>query len=330
MKILILGGLSFLGRHLIEIGLSRGHVITTFTRGKRNADMYPEVEKLIGDRDGDLRALEGRSWDVAIDTSGYLPRVVRDSARLLAPSLEHYTFVSSLSVYADNATPWQDENAPVETLDGASPDEFVIEKYGALKALCEAAAEAEMPGRTLIVRPGLIVGKYDPTDRFTYWPYRVSRGGEVLAPPAEDPMQIIDAHDLAAWMLTMAEQRKTGVYNVTGPQEPLTVRAVLETCQSVSGSDASLTYVSSSFLEEQGVQPWQDLPSWVPDTEEMRGFSRTDVRRAVAAGLRFRPLADTVRDTLEWANEFPPDHEWQAGLTPERERQVLDAWHKMK
>lgn len=327
MQILILGGLSFLGRHLVERGLQRGHEITVFTRGRRNVDAYPEIEKLRGDRDGDLAALEGRRWDVVIDTSGYVPRVVRASARLLAPAVDHYTFISSLSVYKDVSTPGLDERAPVATLADTSIEEVTGETYGALKALCEQAAEEELPDRILNIRPGLIVGRYDPTDRFTYWPYRVARGGEVLAPDKpQDPVQIIDARDLADWTLRMAEERKTGVYNATGPERPLSIGEVLEESRAQAGSDATFTWVPGDFLEQHGVQPWQDLPAWVPDTGEYRGFSRFVCSRALASGLTFRPLSETIRDTLEWAQTFTPDHEWRAGLSREREREVLDAW----
>jgi 2'-hydroxyisoflavone reductase len=328
MNILILGGLSFLGRHLVEQGLERGHRITVFTRGQHNPDAYPEVEKLRGDRDGDLSALEGRRWDVAIDTSGYVPRVVRDSARLLTDAVDHYTFVSTINVYRDTSTPGIDERAAVARLDDPSIEEMTGESYGALKALCEEVVESELPGRTLIVRPGLIVGRYDPTDRFTYWPRRVAAGGEVLAPDKpQDPVQIIDAHDLASWMLDLAERRASGVFNATGPNYPLTIGQVLDESKAVSGSDAAFTWVPPEFLEKHEIQPWQDLPAWVPDVGEYLGFSRVDCRRAFAAGLTFRPLRDTIRDTREWASTFPSDHEWRAGLTRERERAALEAWH---
>jgi 2'-hydroxyisoflavone reductase len=329
MRILILGGLSFVGRHLVERGLERGHEITTFTRGQRNTDKYPQVEKLIGDRDGNLSALEGGRWDVAIDTSGYVPRVVRDSARLLSDKVEHYTFVSSISAYADFKTAGANEDAPLGTMEDNSVEEITGETYGPLKVLCEQAVEEEIPGRTLIVRPGLIVGQYDPTDRFTYWPYRVAKGGEVLgADKPEDPIQIIDGRDLADWMIRMAEARTTGVFNATGPDYTLTIGRVLNESKAVSGSDATFTWVPWDFLEKNNVQPWQDLPAWVPDVPENQGFSRTDCSRAFAAGLTFRPLADTIRDTLDWASTFPADHEWVAGLSSEREQEVLRAWHE--
>lgn len=329
MNVLILGGLSFLGRHLVEQGLQRGHRITVFTRGRHNPEAYPEIEKLRGDRDGDLAALEGRRWDVALDTSGYVPRVVRDSAQLLADAVEHYTFVSSINVYRDISTPGTDEHAEVARLDDPTVEEITGESYGPLKALCEEAVERELPGRTLVVRPGLIVGRYDPSDRFTYWPHRVAAGDEVLAPGTpQDPVQIIDAHDLACWMIRLAERRVTGVFNATGPDYPLSIGRVLDEAKAESGSDAVFTWLPAEFLEQQGIQAWQDLPAWVPDAGEYRGFSRVDCRRAFAAGLTFRPLRDTIHDTRAWASTFAPDHQWQAGLSRERERAALDAWHR--
>jgi 2'-hydroxyisoflavone reductase len=328
MNVLILGGLSFLGRHLVERGLARGDRITVFTRGQHDPGAYPEIERLHGDRDGNLSALEGRQWDVAIDTSGYVPRVVRESAHLLAGTVDQYTFVSTISVYRDTSTPGMDESAPIARLDDPTVEEITGETYGPLKALCEEAVERELPGRALIVRPGLIVGRYDPTDRFTYWPHRIAAGGEVLAPDKpQDPVQIIDAHDLATWVLEMAERRATGMYNATGPDYPLSIGDVLDEAKVESGSDATFTWVPAEFLEQQGIQPWQDLPAWVPDVDEYRGFSRVDCGRAFAAGLTFRPLWETMRDTREWAASFPSDHEWRAGLNHERERAVLEAWH---
>lgn len=328
MNILILGGLAFLGRHLVERGLERGDRITVFTRGQHNPDAYPQIEQLRGERDGNLSALAGRRWDVAIDTSGYVPRVVLDSARMLADAVDHYTFVSTVSVYRDTSTPRMDESAPVATLDDPAEEEITAETYGALKARCEATVEAELPGRALIIRPGLIVGRYDPTDRFTYWPRRVAAGGEVLAPNRpEDPVQFIDAHDLAAWMLDLAAQRSIGTYHATGPEYPLSIGAVLDQSKLEAGSDATFTWVPTEFLERHGIQPWQDLPAWVPDVGAYRGFSRIDCRRAVAAGLKFRPLRDTIHETRQWASTFASDHAWRAGLSSERERAALDAWH---
>ena len=328
MKLLILGGTVFLGRHLVEAALARGHEVALFNRGLHNRDLYPEVEKLRGDRDGGLDALRGRRWDAAVDTSGYVPRIVRASADLLSPAVERYAFVSSISVYRDMGTPGVDEGAPVGTLGDEATEAVDGETYGPLKALCERAAEGAMPGRVLAIRPGLIVGPHDPTDRFTYWPHRAGRGGAMLAPaPAERQVQIIDARDLAEWILRMLESGATGTYNATGPAEPLTFGEVLDTCIEAGGAGARPVWVDEAFLLEQGVGPWTELPLWVPQGDlAMGGFLAIDARRAIGNGLRFRPLAETVRDTLAWDATRPVDLVRAAGLDPEREAALLRMW----
>lgn len=325
MKLLILGGTVFLGRHLVEAALARRHIVTIFNRGKANPDLFPEVEKLRGARDGDLTALQGRRWDAVIDTSGYVPRVVRASAELLANAADHYTFISSISAYADFSKPDFDESTPVGTLSDENVEEVNGDTYGPLKALCEQAVEQAMPGRTLVIRPGLIVGPYDPTDRFTYWPHRVAQGGEVLAPGRpERQIQIIDARDLADWTLRMVEAGHTGVYHATGPDDALTMGRLLETCKAIGKSDARFAWVSESCLLEAGVTPWMELPLWIPESDaSTTGFLRANVSKAISAGLTFRPLTETVQDTLAWDTARPADREWRAGLKPERERQLL-------
>jgi 2'-hydroxyisoflavone reductase len=328
MKLLILGGTVFLGRHLVHAALARGHELTLFNRGQHNPELYPEVEKLRGDRESDLSALAGRRWDAAIDTSGYVPRVVRASARLLAGAVEHYTFISTISVFADTSAVGIDEDAPLATLEDPTTEEYRGPAYGALKALCEQAAAEELPGRVLTIRPGLIVGPHDQSDRFTYWPHRVAQGGEVLAPGRpERAVQIIDARDLAEWNIRMVEERQTGTYNATGPDRTLTMRDVLETCREVSGSDARFTWIPDAFLTEAGLGPWLEVPLWIPETPEQAGFFAIDCRRALAMGLSFRPLAETVRDTLAWNGTRDEAAFTTAGLKPEREREVLQAWH---
>jgi 2'-hydroxyisoflavone reductase len=326
MNLLILGGTIFLGRHLVESALRRGHKVTLFNRGQHNPELFPEVEKLRGDRTEDLSALEGRTWDAVIDTCGYVPRVVRRSAEALKDAVGHYTFISSISVYPDFSTPGMDETAPVGTLEDPTVEEVTGETYGPLKALCEQAVEEALPGRTLNIRPGLIVGPFDPSDRFTYWPRRVARGGEVLAPAGPDfPVEIIDARDLAEWNLDMIEQGKTGVYNATGPDYPLTLGEILETCKAVSRSDAQFVWMDEKFLLENKVGPWMELPLWVADEEGSR-FERLGSARAIADGLRYRPLEEIVRDTLEWDRTRPADVEYKAGMKPEREQELLNAW----
>jgi 2'-hydroxyisoflavone reductase len=330
MRILILGGSIFLGRHLVEAAGARNHEVTLFNRGQDNPQLYPEIEKLQGDRNGDLGALQGRNWDVVIDTSGQLPGQVRASVDLLKDAVEHYTFVSSISAYADFSRP-VDESMPVAVLKDPTDEDPSPENYGAHKALCEQAANEMMPGRALIIRPGLIVGPYDPTDRFTYWPYRVAEGGEVLAPgPSFAFTQYIDARDLADWTLQMATLRQTGIYNATGPATRLTMGELLETCRRESHSDAEFTWVSEQFLSQHEVSAWSDLPLWVPPSDtNFAGFLAADCRKAIAAGLEFRPLSQTVRDTLAWEAERPSSHEWRAGLARAREQALLSAWHSL-
>jgi 2'-hydroxyisoflavone reductase len=328
MDILILGGTVFLGRALVDAARARGHRLTLFNRGKSNPGLYPEVESLHGDRAADLGALSGRRWDAVIDTCGYLPRVVRASAEALAGQVEHYTFISSLSVYANVSRPGMDESGVVGKLADESVETIDGETYGPLKALCEQAVERALPGRALVIRPGLIVGPFDPLDRFTYWPARVAQGGEVLAPGLpETPVQVIDVRDLAEWTVAMVESRATGTFNATGPQPELSMGRLLETCRSVSGSDAALTWVDEAFLLAQGVQPWSDLPVWIPVSDaSSAGSHRFDCRKAITAGLRFRPIAETVRATLDWEAARPPDHPWRAGITRQRERELLELW----
>jgi 2'-hydroxyisoflavone reductase len=326
MRILILGGTVFLGPALVEAALASGHQVTLFNRGRSRPDLFPQIEKVHGDRADGLAALSGRRWDAVIDTCGYVPRIVRQSAEQLAPAVERYIFISSLSVYADVSQPGLDESAPVGKLEDETIEEVTGETYGPLKALCEQAAEQAMPGRVLVIRPGLIVGPHDPTDRFTYWPHRVAQGGEVLAPgrPAR-PIQFIDVRDLAEWTIHMAEAKQTGVYNANGPAQPLPMADLLATCQAASGSQAKFTWVDEAFLAEHNVAPWQELPAWLPESDETyAGFFAIDCRKAIAAGLSLRPLTDTVQDTLAWAATRPADYVWRAGLSPGREAELLE------
>jgi 2'-hydroxyisoflavone reductase len=325
VDLLILGGTGFLGRHLVEAALGEGHRVILFNRGLSEPELFPEVEKLEGDRDGDLSALGGRRWDAVIDTCGYVPRVVRTSANVLAGAVDHYTFVSSISVYSDGIAAGADEEAPVPELPDPTVEEVTGETYGALKALCERSAEEEMPGRVMNVRPGLISGPHDPTDRFTYWPRRISAGGEVLAPDREErTVQYIDARDLAAWIIGMSEERRIGTYNATGPDYGLTMGRLLEECEAVGGAGAELVWVSEDFLEDHGVEPFTDLPLWVP--RENAAMLAVDCSRAIEAGLVFRPLAETIEDVLSFDRVRPADREPAAGLRPEREQELLRAW----
>jgi 2'-hydroxyisoflavone reductase len=328
MKLLVLGGTIFLGRHIVDIALESGYEVTLFNRGQHNADLYPNVEKLRGDRDGDLEALKGRQWDAVIDTCGYVPRVVRDSAELLSDAVEHYTFISSISVYRDLGKPLVAEDYPVATIEDETVEQVTGETYGALKALCEQAAENAMPGRVLNVRSGLIVGPHDPSDRFTYWVCRAAQGGKMLAPVAPEVLiQVIDARDQARWILDMAAARQSGVYNVTGPDYPLTFGELFRTAEQVSGAEPIPVWVDKDFLLAKEVQPWMELPLWMPADSDDAHVAEVDISKAVTSGLTFRPIPETVKDTLEWANTRPADHDWRAGLSPEREQELLAAWN---
>lgn len=330
MKILILGGTVFVGRHLAEAALARGHEVTLFNRGQHNADLFPQVEKLRGDRDGDgLDALAGRSWDAVLDTSGYVPRVVRQSAERLAGSASCYVFISSISVYADTRAPGVNEDSPLGTLEDTATEEVAGDTYGPLKVLCEREVQAAFPDGALLIRPGLIVGPHDPTDRFTYWPHRVAQGEDVLAPGRPDqPVQVIDARDLAEWTIRLVEQGATGVYNATGPDYPLTLGETLQTCKSVSDSGARFVWVGDEFLKENGADTFSLLPFYLPASSDQAGLMATSIAKAVAAGLTFRPLADTVNDTLTWDNARPSEDPRKVGLSRERERELLEKYRK--
>jgi 2'-hydroxyisoflavone reductase len=329
MRILIIGGTIFLGRHLVAAAQERGHELTLFNRGQHNPDLFPEVERLRGDRDGGLAPLVGRRWDAVIDTCGAYPRVVRQSAELLADAVDTYLFVSTMSVYPDLGVPNVDEETPVGTMPDETVEEVRGDTYGPLKALCEQEVERALPGRALNIRPGLIVGPYDHSNRFTYWVHRVDQGGDVLAPGTPDqPLQfIVDVRDLAEWMVRMCEDRAAGVYNAKGPDYPLTMSDLLDTCKAESGSDARFIWTDEGFLRDQGVGPWMELPLWLPPGMGEINSSRSD--KAWAAGLSFRPIAETVRATLAWDRTLPPDAERRAGMKPERETELLAAWRTM-
>src|SRR6266516_2742229 len=336
MSILILGGTGFTGPYQVRYALSRGHKVTTFNRGKTHPGELPaEVEQLVGDRNGNLDALKNRRWDVVIDNPTMLPAWVRDVAQVLKGNVDRYIFISTISVYGDSKQ-GPDESAPTEKYEGADPYKETIEAvrasgfktYGPLKVLSEREAEKWFPGKTLIIRPGLIVGPRDESDRFTYWPVRIDHGGEILAPGSpSDPVQFIDARDLAEWTIRMAENGETGIYNATGPAKPLGVGGMLDGIKAALKSNARFTWVTEDFLAQQKVQPWSDMPVW---TGRESGLARAKIDRAMSKGLTIRPLAETARDTLAWFKSLPQDRQskMHAGLTPEREAEVLAAWHK--
>ncbi len=340
LKILILGGTGFTGPFQVNYALGRGHKVTVFNRGKTHpGELPPGVEQLTGDRNGKLDALKGRKWDVVIDNPTMLPKWVHDAAEILQGNVDRYVFISTISVYGDNTKPGVGETAPVAKYEGADAmketrDTVIASKfalYGPLKALSEKEVEKWFPGKALSIRPGLIVGPGDETDRFTYWPVRIARGGEVLAPGnPSDPVQFIDARDLAEWTIRMVEQGATGIYNATGPATPLTVGGMLEGIKTALRSEAKLTRVSADFLAKEKVEPWSDMPVWVPPAGEDGGLGQINIQRALDKGLSFRPLAETARDTLAWFKAQPKERQekLKAGITAEREAEVLAAWKK--
>lgn len=334
LRMLILGGTGFTGPHQVAYAVARGHQVTVFNRGRTNPGVLKEmkVEELTGDRNGDLKSLEGKSWDVVIDNPTTLPRWVRSAGEVLKNSTEHYIFISTISVYADNSRPGMDETTRLMVLEDPATED--MRHYGALKAASEAEAERQFPGRTTIIRPGLIVGPGDRSDRFTYWPVRIDQGGEVLAPgDPTDPVQIIDARDLAEWTVRMAEQRALGIYNATGPAAQLSIAEMLYGIRAITSTPVSFTWVDTDFLMAQNVRPWSNMPVWVPPRGDSAGFSRVSIARAIEKGLTFQPLAVTAKDTLDWHKQRPEAQRTQQathpnapGLRPDRETAVLAAW----
>jgi len=340
MRILVIGGTIFLGRHFVESALANGHDLTLFNRGRHNPELFPEVERVHADRDGGLAALGDRTFDAVVDMCGYVPRIVRQSAEFLADRCTHYTFISSLSVYADNSVVGQDESAPVARIDDPTVEEITGETYGALKRLCEEQVERAFRDRALLVRPGLIVGPCDPTDRFTYWPWRMARGGEMIAPkPGDAKVEFTDVRDLARWILDGVEHARAGIYNVTGPSEDkVDFARFLEMCGTAllgphkrcgtallgphkrCGTASDVVWVERDWLAEHDVALWSDLPLLTDLAGP--GFSTRSARKALDAGMRFRPVDDTIRDTLEWAGANLTES-LKAGLDPEREKTLL-------
>ncbi len=324
MKILVIGGTRFVGRHFVDAALARGHEITLFNRGQSNADLYPNVENLRGDRETDLSALEGRHWDAVVDTCGYVPRVVRLSALELADKVDRYLFISTISVYQTPMGVGDAEDAPLETMEDPTNEE-IMEHYGALKVLCEQTVEEIYGNRSLIVRPGMIVGPHDPSDRYTYWAVRVASGGEMLLPRATDRMvQMIDARDLGELMLTLLEQNASGIYNATGPDAPLTWDEWMDIFKQASGSSSTLTWIDDTFLEAHELNAGQ-LPFWFPAAA--KNLFTVSVQKAIGAGLKFRPPLQTAKDTLAWRGATSVA-DLKAGLKPEQEAELLKEWHE--
>src|SRR5712692_4202351 len=339
LRILILGGTGFTGPHQVRYALSRGHKVTVFNRGKTHPGELPkEAEQLIGDRNGQLDALKGRTWDVVIDIPTTLPVWVRDAAQVLKGNVDRYVFISTISVYSDNSKPGMDESGPLARYEGADAMKETQETlrasrfglYGPLKVLSEQEAEKWFPGKALIIRPGLIVGPGDESDRFTYWPVRIDRGGEILAPgKPSDAVQFIDARDLAEWTIRMVERGTTGTFNATGPKSKLTMGEMLEGIKKATKTESRFTWADADFLAAQKVRPWSDMPVWVPPRGDSAGFAEISIKKALDKGLTFRAIPDTSRATLYWFRKQAPERQakLKAGLTPEREAEVLAAWH---
>ena len=342
LRILILGGTGFTGPFQVKYALSRGHKVTVFNRGKTHPGELPkEAEQLLGDRNGQLDALKGRKWDVVVDIPTTLPVWVRDAAQVLQGNVDRYVFISTISVYSDNSKPGMDESGPLAKYEGADAMKETQQTltasryglYGPLKVLSEKEAEKWFRGKALIVRPGLIVGPGDESDRFTYWPVRLDRGGEILAPGAPtDPVQFIDARDLAEWTIRMVEQGTTGTFNATGPKSKLTIGEMLDGIKKVTNTESRFTWVDADFLAARKVRPWSDMPVWVPPRGGEAGFAEISIKKALDKGLTFRSVPDTARATLDWFRKQTPERQskLKAGIKPERETEVLAAWHAQK
>jgi 2'-hydroxyisoflavone reductase len=333
MRLLIVGGTGFIGPHEVRYALARGHHITIFNRGRQKEEWPGPVEELLGDRDGDLKALEGRDWDVCIDNATSLPRWVRDAARVLKGHVGHYVFISTISAYAANdrmadetaaTAVYQGADAMAETTQSLSADRRL---YGPLKAESEMEALLQYgEATTTIIRASLIVGPGDATDRFTYWPERLARGGEILAPgDGSDPVQFVDVRDLAEWIIRVAEERTIGVFNASGPARPITMDQMLAGIAQGIRVHPTLVWAPATFLQENTVSAWGDMPVWIPGQGDTFGFHRRDIRRAIAAGLTYRPLPLTAANTLDWFRTLPPERqaELRAGLEPRREADLL-------
>ena len=335
LKLLILGGTGFLGPAIVRAALERGHSIDLFHRGRTRPELFPELEHITGNRDPKiepgLEPLKGRKWDAVLDTSSYYPRMTRASTDLLKDACDQYVLISSVSVYPDLATKGLTEQDEVGRLDDPDIEVMSNTSYGPLKALCEEAAEAAMPGRVTNLRPGLIVGPEDPTDRFSYWPLRVRAGGEVLVPGNHtDPVQWIDARDLAEFALHCIESKTVGVFNCCGPTHRADMAELVYGCKAVSGGDAQFTWVPADFCQEQGLMPWAHLPVWAPGEGEVAGINTVDCTKAIDAGMATRPLADTVGDLYSWWDEQSDERRAQvrAGMPREQETAALKAWHE--
>lgn len=335
LKILMLGGTGFLGPHTVQFAIDRGHDVTLFNRGRSKENLFPDLEKLIGNRDPEvdagLSALKGRKWDCVIDTSSYVPRIAGASAQLLKDHSEQYLMISTISVYSQFSQLNMDESAAVGTLEDPTVETVDGATYGPLKAYSEQAVTEQFGAGTTILRPGLIVGPRDRTDRYSYWPVRASRGGDMLCPGnGSDLVQYIDVRDLAEFIVHCLEQKTTGIFNTISDSKTETVKDMVDTCIEVSGAETNAVWADTDFLTEQGIRPWADMPVWVPNAGEMAGLSQIDVRRAFAAGMKIRNRKETALDTLNWFKTLPEERQktLRAGIKSEREQEVLAQWFK--
>ncbi|MCZ6915424.1 MAG: NAD-dependent epimerase/dehydratase family protein [Gemmatimonadetes bacterium] len=338
LRVLVLGGTGFIGPHLVRNLLQRGHTVTIFNRGRTNTHLFPQVERLIGDRNDDLASLRGHSWDAVIDNSATNPKWVRDSAQLLKDATPRYLFTSTRSVYNDfTQVGLTEETAPTFDPDSSAIDRGERLPYGPSKVLCERETWRAFPNGTLIVRPGLIIGPGDQSDRFTYWPVRIDAGGEVLAPgDPTDPVMFIDVRDLAEWYVHLLEQERTGVYNALGPEAPLSFAEMLYGCRAATSANMSFTWVETDFLLEREIRPYSHMPCWIPPRGDRAGFQRFDLSKSLAGGITYRPLAVTARDTLAFHKTRPSEvrnrllaGESRAGISREREAALLAEWHAL-
>jgi nucleoside-diphosphate-sugar epimerase len=334
LKLLVMGGTGFLGPHTVNAALAQGHQVTLFNRGKTNPGMFKQLESIKGDRNTeDINQLSGRYFDAVIDTSAYYPRSINMALEVLKENIKQYLFVSTISVYADWSKPDMDESAPLGSIDDPDTEEVTGETYGPLKALCEQAAEKHMPGRVSIIRPGLIVGPGDKTDRFTYWPVRVKHGGEVLAPgDAQDVIQYVNVGDLSEWMVHCINNQITAVFNAQTNGSDITIGRLLETCVTMLNPETKLTWVPAEFLESHEVAPWQEMPTWLPAKGEYAGAGTMSSQKAYANGLRERPMRETIQDTYDWFASLPEERRLnlRAGISAEKEEKVLKAWHQQQ
>lgn len=327
MNLLVMGGTQFLGRAIVVAAIDAGHTVTLFNRGRSAPDLFPDVERLVGDRStGDYEALAGRHFDAVIDVCAYYPRAVRELLDVVLT--DHFTLISTISVYADNSVLGQNESGALVELADASVEDVTGETYGGLKVLCERAAADALPERVLHVRSGLIIGAHDPTDRFTYWPWRIAKGGPVLCPTnADHALQMIDARDEAEWIIRSVERGLVGRFNVTG-SDSVTFGGVFEAAKDVSASDAAFIWMTPDFIERNEIRPWQELPLWMPPEGAYAGFHHFSIDAALAEGLTFRPISDTIQQILDWQATLPADHQLKMGFSAEREQELLALWQQ--